>query len=354
MKYHSQASITKLIQDIPKVELHVHLEGAICAPTLLELARKNHKALPVNDITGLREWYRFRDFPDFISKYILLSDCIQTVEDLYFIGKEFLAGQAAQHIMYSEVTYTAYTHYKQKNIPISDQIAALMCASDWAERELGVKMRLIIDISRETSAEEGYLVAQEAIHAMDKGVVALGLGGYEIGNPPGRFHKAFALAHSEGLPCILHAGETAGADSIWEALEVGHSVRIGHGVRCLEDQELVAYLRNRQIPLEVCPTSNVCLGVATDIAHHPVHEMMQQGLYVTVNSDDPALFSTTLNDEYQYIAKEFALTEKNIYELVVNGIQASLMSGEEKKTLRGDVDRKREEITGKRLKNFKL
>jgi adenosine deaminase len=347
MNDQTQSTITELIPAIPKVELHVHLEGAIRTQTLLELARKNHKALPVNDIAGLRDWYQFRDFPDFISKYILLSDCIQTVEDLYFIGKEFLVGQAAQNIRYSEVTYTAYTHFKQKNIPIPDQIAALMHASDWAEQELGVKMRLIIDISRETSAEEGYLVAQEALQAMDKGVVALGLGGYELGNPPGRFHKAFALAHSAGLPCILHAGETAGADSIWEALEVGHSVRIGHGVRCLEDQELVAYLREKQIPLEVCPTSNVCLGVAPDIAHHPVHEMMQRGLYVTINSDDPALFSTTLNDEYQHVAKEFAFTEKDIYELVVNGIQASLMSEEEKKTLLGDVDRKRGEITGK-------
>ena len=354
MNDQSQVSLTDFIREIPKVELHVHLEGAIRAQTLLELAQKNHKTLPVDDIAGLREWYRFRDFPDFISKYILLSDCIQTVEDLYFIGKEFLAGQAAQHILYSEVTYTAYTHYKQKNIPISDQIAALMRASDWAERELGVKMRLIIDIARETSAEEGYLVAQEAVQAMDKGVVALGLGGYEIGNPPGRFHKAFALAHSEGLPCILHAGETGGADSIWEALEVGHSVRIGHGVHCLEDQSLVAYLREKQIPLEVCPTSNVCLGVAPDIVHHPVHELMQQGLYVTINSDDPALFSTTLNDEYQKVAGEFALSEEEIHGLVVKGIQASLMSEEEKKIFLGKVDRKREEITEKHLKNIKL
>lgn len=332
-----QAPITTFIRALSKVELHVHLEGAIRAQTLLKLAQKNHIALPVQDMAGLRKWYQFRDFPDFISKYILLSNCIQTVEDLYFIGQEFLAGQAAQHIMYSEVTYTAYTHYKQKNIPISDQIAALMQASDWAEHELGVKMRLIIDIARETSAEEGYLVAQEAVHAMDKGVVALGLGGYEIGNPPGRFHKAFALAHEAGLPCILHAGETGGADSIWEALEVGHSVRIGHAVRCLEDHDLVAFLREKQIPLEVCPTSNVCLGIASDIAHHPVYEMIQQGLYVTINSDDPALFSTTLNNEYEQIAKEFTFSEVDISELVIKGIQASLMSGEEKDFLIKDV-----------------
>ena len=328
-----EKSINSFIKEIPKVELHVHLEGSIRAETLLHLAQKNHIALPAVDLAQLKEWYIFRDFPDFVEKYILLSNCVQSVEDIYYIGKEFLIGQASQNIRYSEVTYTAYTHFKQKNIPIADQVAALKQANDWAERELGVKMRLVIDISRETTAEEGYFVAQEATRAIHLGIVALGLGGYEIGNPPSRFRKAFALAHEAGLPCIIHAGETGGADSIWEAIEVGHTVRIGHGVHCLEDDKLVAFLRDNQIPLDVCPTSNVCLGIASDIAHHPLDKMVEQGLYVTINSDDPALFSITLNKEYEQVAKKLAFSEKDIHALVVKSIQASLMGEEDRRNL---------------------
>jgi adenosine deaminase len=330
--------VDTFIKNAPKVELHVHLEGAIPAHTLLKLAHKNNIALPVSTSEEIREWYRFRDFPDFNEKYILISNCIRNSDDIYLIGKEFLEGQAAQHIVYSEVTYTAYTHTKQWRIPMLEQISALMEASRWAEQHLGVSMRLIIDIARETAPHEGLWVAEAAVEGMPQGVVALGLGGYEVGYPPGRFVEAFALAREAGLPRILHAGETAGAESIREALEVGDPLRIGHGVRCLEDAGLVAELRARQIPLEICPSSNVCLGVVPDMHHHPLPRLLQEGLFITINSDDPALFSTSLIREYTRIRRAFDYGIGDLQKLMVNGIQASCLSQEQKSSLIQKVD----------------
>lgn len=330
--------IETFIANAPKVELHVHLEGAIPARTLLKLAQKNNIALPVRTLEEVKDWYQFRDFPDFNEKYILISNCIQNSDDIYLIGKEFLEGQAAQHIVHSEVTYTAYTHTKQWRIPMLEQISALMEASRWAEQYLGVSMRLIIDIARETAPHEGTLVAKAAVAGMAQGVVALGLGGYEVGYPPGRFVEAFELAREAGLPRILHAGETAGASSIRQALEVGDPLRIGHGVRCLEDADLVAGLRERQIPLEVCPTSNVCLGLVPDMFHHPLPRLLQENLFVTINSDDPALFSTSLIQEYTRIQQTFDYSISDLQKLMVNGVHASFLSQERKSSLVQEID----------------
>lgn len=331
-------SFIKSIQDLPKVELHVHLEGAMQAETLQKLSQKNHIDLPVHNLDEIKRWTVFSGFPDFNEKYILISRSIQSEEDIYLIAKEFLKAQAAQNIRYSEVTYTAYTHVEQAGIPISNQLDVLKEASQWGEQNLGTYMRFIIDIARETSPEEGVLVAEAAVRNIDKGVVALGLGGYEVGNPPSKFARAFAAAHEADLPCILHAGETAGPESIWDALETGNSLRIGHGIRCLEDPVLVEELRRRQIPLEVCPTSNVCLGIVPELKEHPLPSLIQQGLYITINSDDPALFSTCLNEEYQKIMDCFGYSIQEIKQLVKNGIRASFLSAEGKKGLMSELE----------------
>jgi adenosine deaminase len=155
-------------------------------------------------------------------------------------------------------------------------------------------------------------------------VVALGLGGAEVGHPPEKFAAAFARARAAGVPLVLHAGETVGPASIWGALEQG-SVRVGHGVRCLEDPALVSELRERRIPLEVCPTSNVCLGVVPSFAEHPLPRLLDAGLYVTLNSDDPPMFNTTLTDEYLAAAATFALDRPAIEALVLNAARATLL-----------------------------
>ncbi|HRC76110.1 MAG TPA: hypothetical protein PLO33_10560, partial [Kouleothrix sp.] len=177
-------SLTTYIAAMPKVELHVHLEGSVRPETLLELARRHGMPLPAQTVAGLREWYTFTDFGHFIQVYRLLSACIRTTDDIELVAREFLAGQAAQNVRYSEVTYTAYTHYAQKGLPFADQLAALNRARAWAVRELGVDMGLIVDIDRSMPAEDSLLVADWAIGAAGNGVVALGLGGPEVGHPP--------------------------------------------------------------------------------------------------------------------------------------------------------------------------
>jgi adenosine deaminase len=318
-------TLADFIREMPKVELHVHLEGAIQPETVLQLAARHNITLPADTVDGIRAWYAFTDFPHFVQIYVKISECIQTADDLELVAREFLKGQAAQNITHSEVTYTPFTHYKQKGFAFADQLAAINRAQAWAEAELGVTMGLITDISRNVTPEEGMVTAAWAVSAQDNGVLALGLGGPEVGHPPQKHAAAFDYARDNGLPCILHAGEMAGAQSIWDALQTGHSLRIGHGVRCLEDLELVAYLREHQIPLEVSPTSNVCLKVFPSFAEHNLPKLIAEGLYVTINSDDPPMFNTTLTDEYLKCADAFGWDAHMIEKLVMNALRAALL-----------------------------
>ncbi|NJK78380.1 MAG: adenosine deaminase [Chloroflexaceae bacterium] len=325
--------LAEFIRRMPKVELHVHLEGAVRPETLLRLAQQHGIALPAATVEGLAEWYQFTNFPHFVEIYLLLSKCIRTADDIELVAREFLVGQAAQNIRYTEATYTPYTHYIQKGLTFDEQLAALNRARDWGMQRVGVQVNWIMDIARQVDAAAGRVVAEWAITGMGRGVVALGLGGYEVGNPPEKFADAFALAAAAGLPSVPHAGETAGAASIRGALQVLNAVRIGHGVRCLEDPALVAELRRRQIPLEVCPTSNVCLGVAADMASHPLPLLLAEDLYITINSDDPPLFNTTLTDEYIRIAEAFNFTEDDMERFVLNAARVALLPDREREQL---------------------
>ncbi|MGH9800880.1 MAG: adenosine deaminase [Blastocatellia bacterium] len=315
------------IRRMPKVELHVHLEGSIQPETLLELARRNQVKLPATTVEGLREWYTFTDFAHFIEIYITISSCICSPEDIELIAREFLRGQAAQNILHSEVTFTPYTHFSlNRRIPFADQLAALSRARASAAEEFGISVGWVLDISRNVRPiEHSLTVADWVISGKESGVIALGLGGPEIGHPPELFAEAFDRVLAAGLTSVPHAGETVGAESIRGALQSLKAQRIGHGVRCLEDSDLVAELRERQIPLEVCPTSNVCLGVAPSISEHPLPQLLEAGLYVTINSDDPPMFNTTLTDEYLKITEAFGFSVETIEQLVINAVRASLL-----------------------------
>lgn len=304
----SEAEI-QTIRTMPKVELHVHLQGSTRPETLLKLAQRNGIPLPYDTLDGLREWYTFRDFDHFIDIYDLICACFGTPDDIELATREFIDGQAAQNIVYSEVTYTP-----NRRMPFDEQLDAINRARAWGEAEYGVKVGIVIDIPREHSPEVGLMLADWAISGMGNGVVAFGQGGVEVGIPPDKFAAAFAKAREAGLPAVPHAGETAGADCIWGAVEALGARRIGHGVRCLDDPALVEVLRERQIVLEVCPTSNVLLGVAPSLAEHPLPKLMEAGLIVTINSDDPPMFNTTLTEEYLRCADafgwDFAMVEK--------------------------------------------
>lgn len=328
-------TLEKFIQRMPKVELHVHLEGSIPPETLLTLAERNNVYLPANTVTGLREWYRFSNFAHFIEVYVAICNCLRTPDDFELIAAEFLNHQFEQNIRYSEVIFTPYTHLK--HVSFDEQLAAINRARKKAEENLGVRMKLVPDISRDMRpVEESFRVADWAVQNMKNGIIALGLGGSEVENPPEIFQRTFDRIRAAGLPGLPHAGETEGPQSIWGAINALSAVRIGHGVRCLEDQVLVNFLREKQIPLDVSPTSNVCLGVVPSLAEHPLPELVEEGLYVTINSDDPSLFNTTLTNEYLRITDTFGFNRTQIKQFVMNGIQASLLPQEDKLALENE------------------
>jgi len=326
------------IEKMPKVELHVHMEGSIRPATLLKLAQKNNRPLPHNTVEGLQRWYTFTDFPHFVEIYIAITQRVVKPDDIELITREFLQGQAEQNILYTEATYTPYTVYSVSGIPFDEQLDALNRARQWGRDALGVDLNFIFDIAREVPPEQGRVTAGWAISAQGRGCVALGLGGYEVGNPPEKFTDSFQMAAEAGLASVPHAGETAGPGSIWGALNALGAVRIGHGVRCLEDPALVATLRDRQIPLEVCPTSNICLKVFPTLADHALPRLLEQGLYVTINSDDPPMFNTTLTHEYQALAQTFGWDMKRLQSFVRRAAQAALLAPADKAALLARVE----------------
>ena len=332
-------SVEEFIRKMPKVELHVHLEGSIYPETLLTLAERNNIVIPPNSIKEVRQWYQFTDFAHFIDIYTAICDCLRTADDFELITTEFLKKQAEENILYSEVIFTPYTHHQ--HVSLDEQLAAINRARRRAETSLGIRMGLVPDISRQMRPiKESFLIADWAVNNVDKGIIALGLGGPEINNPPELFQKSFERAHAAGLPSLPHAGETAGPESIWGAINSLGATRIGHGVRCLEDPELVTTLREKRIPLDVSPSSNVALGVVPTFSDHPLPKLVEAGLLVTINSDDPPMFNTTLTDEYQKIARIFNYDISDIKQFVLNGVEASLLPAGSKLSLENEIGKR--------------
>jgi adenosine deaminase len=322
-------SLREFIREMPKVELHVHLEGSIRPATLLTLAQRNGIMLPADDLEGLREFYRFTDFPHFLQVYFAVSDCLRTVDDYRLIAYEFGADMARQNIRYAEVTFTPRTNVVNTGLPLDEILTGLNEGRAQARREFGVDFCWVLDIVRD-DPDSRHQVVDWAIQALDRGAVALGLGGTEKGHPAEWFADAYAAAREAGLHSVPHAGEIVGPESVWSAIRALGAERIGHGVRCMEDPALVHYLRQKQIPLEVCPTSNLRLGVYPSYQAHPVRWLWEQGVYITVNSDDPPMFDTDLVREYQALADHLGFGAAELEGLGLNALRASFLPTERK------------------------
>jgi len=319
------------LQRMPKVEIHVHLEGATDAETVYQMALGNQVTLPVASLEAWKSFYKFRDFDHFIEVYLTASQCMQTPEDYALMAEQFLKQQSIQNIRYSEAYFSPSLHYGK--LPDDELLAALAAGSAAGERKYGSRVKFIADISRSFP----YLqqkVLEFALKGQEKGIIiGLGIGGTEVGHPPENFTATFAEARRHGLRVVAHAGETEGASSIWGALNSLQAERIGHGVRCLEDKSLVAELRQSQIPLEVSPSSNYCLGVVKRDHPHPIRRMLEAGLYCTLNSDDPPMFSTSLSNEYLTLAAQ-GFSWEELWQLNLNTLEATFLSEAEKKMYR--------------------
>ena len=314
---------------MPKAELHVHLEGSILPRTLLRLAQNNHIKLPAEDENGLAEFYRFRSFEQFLDTYMLITRTLRTPDDYRLIAYEFGSECARQKIRYAEVTFTIETNTRFTGLPWIDILEGLNAGREEAHQDFDVWWQWVFDIVRNLPETQAG-VLEITLAAREMGVVALGLGGGEAGYPPELFVDTFMRAEKEGLHRVPHAGEISGPKSVWSAIKLLHAERIGHGVRSIEDPALVDQLRSDSIPLEVCPTSNICLNVYPDYAHHPLRKLWDAGVLLTIGSDDPPMFGTDLNREYQILVDEFNFTQPELERISLNAIQASFLSQGEK------------------------
>jgi adenosine deaminase len=345
------SEIERFVAAMPKVELHVHLEGAIRPATLLRLAERRRIDLPATTEEGLRQWFRFRDFDHFLQIYLLCSRCLRDPEDFQLLVEDFVAEQARQSIRYTEAHFTISTHIA--NGANAGEIADAMAESiRGAEKRYGARLRLIPDIVRNVDPVRADQTIEWALENRDRGVVALGISGKEShSSEPFREHFQAALA--EDLHRVAHAGEQAGPESVRATLAICEPERLGHGVRAIEDAALVHELCEKRIPLEVCPTSNLRLGIFNRPEEHPLERLHRAGILLSLNSDDPALFGTTLEAEYAQAVEVLGLSIEELCGVALDGVRHTFRESEEKDDLerqfRSEYELLFEEVFGRVL-----
>jgi aminodeoxyfutalosine deaminase len=330
--------LAAFIDALPKVELHVHLVGSASVPTVLELARRHPDGPVPGTEDALRDFYVFRDFPHFAEVYEAVSSLVRTPDDVATLVLGTARDLAAQNVRYAELTVTPYTHLRA-GMAMPAVTEALDRAAEEALALHGIDLAYIFDIPGEFGAEGAAGTAEHALRHPPRALVGFGLAGIEQMRPPYRddFRAAFRAAREAGLRSLPHGGEMTGPETIWEAIEGLGAERIGHGISCVQDPRLVAHLRETQLPLEVCPTSNVCTGQVAGLAAHPLPRLLEEGLFVTLNSDDPPMFNTTLTGEYRVAAEVFGLGRAELTTLARNAVTASSLDEKGKRAILDEI-----------------
>lgn len=283
--------------DYPKIELHVHLEGTIRPETLLDLARRNDHSLPANTVEGLRELYEFTDFAHFLDVWKLTTNCLRTAADFRQVAVDY-AGQAASYgAVYVEGIFSPVERV-QRGIGWAEMYSGYCDGIAEARERYGVELRLAPDLYRGCPPELAEECARWCVRYADRGIVGLGIGGAEVNEPVAPYVRAFDIARDGGLASVPHSGESAGPDSIREVLTLLRPDRLRHGIRAVDDPDLLAEIVGRGIVLDVCPTSNLRTRVVDDIAAHPLPTLLAADAACTINTDDPAMFGTDLGREY--------------------------------------------------------
>lgn len=331
---HSPLSLTDYIQAMPKVELHLHLEGSLRPATMLKLATRNRLRMPFTTIEMIEaRLYNFRNFQEFIPALLMGVECLRRPEDfrdaVLALGREL----ADQNVRYAEVTWTPQ-FYRRLGLPFDAILAALNEGRREVEESRGVKIGWLVDLVRSVPGPAGEVTAWACSDkARAGGIVALGLGGPEATHSAAPFAEHFRLAKTKGLAANPHAGEGGGPESIRAALNLLGASRIGHGVRACEDPALMALLAEQQVVLEICPTSNLRLGLYPSYAGHPLKRLVAAGCQVTINSDDPALFRTTLSEEYRHAVTDCGLTLDELKASVLRAVRGSHQNQETRREM---------------------
>lgn len=327
----------EFIAGLPKVELHVHHVGSASPHIVSELAARYPEAGVPSDLGELTTYFTFRDFAHFVEVYLSVVDLIREPEDVRLLTYEVAGEMAAQNIAYAELTVTPYTSVVRGIAPEAF-VEAIEDARIAALRDHGIELRWIFDIPGELGLEGAERTAELALDHGPSSLIGFGLGGPEIGVPRPQFKPYFDRARAAGLHSVPHAGETTGPQTIWDAINYLGAERIGHGTSAPQDRALLSYLAEKGISLEVCPTSNLATGAVASLDEHPIGDMVAAGVHVTVNSDDPPMFATSLNAEYEVAARLLDLDEAGVADLSKSAVHASFMDAAAKATLLAQID----------------
>ncbi len=333
---HKNISLTDLITNIPKAELHLHIEGTFEPELLFAIAHRNNISIPFESVDALRAAYSFNNLQEFLNLYYQGADVLLHEQDFYDLTWAYFLKAKENKIIHSEIFFDPQTHTK-RGVSFDAVINGIRKALVDAQDKLGISSRLIMCFLRDMSEESAFETLNQALPYRDW-IIGIGLDSAEVGNPPSKFERVFAEARELGLLTVAHAGEEGPAEYVREALNLLNITRIDHGNRCLDDDELLKEIVAKQIPLTVCPLSNLKLRVVMDMKDHPLKTMLKKGLMATVNSDDPAYFGGYINDNFITTAEAVGLEREHIITLVKNSFAASFISEEEKSKYLSLVD----------------
>jgi aminodeoxyfutalosine deaminase len=334
---HTRRNASAWLRSLPKAELHIHLEGSVSPETLVELSQR-HGGDKLT-LAKARALYNYTDFTGFLLAFKAVSEHLRTAADYELITYRMLERLAGQGVVHAEVTVSVGVVYYWRRVEFEPLFAGMEAARVRAERQFGITLYWIFDAVRHFGPEEAARVFRKAaeLRRESPSIVAIGIGGDERRTGAEPFRELFQEAQEAGLHLTAHAGETVGPESIWAALNIG-AERIGHGLSAQQDADLMEVLAERQIPVEVCVTSNLRTGCCPSLAEHPLRRYFDAGLMVTLNSDDPALFLSDLQDEYRLAQEAFAFTEEHLRELAANSIEASFLPAARKVDLLHQID----------------
>ena len=325
------ADLDALIHTIPKAELHLHIEGTLEPALMFELARRNRVSLPYESVDAVQRAYVFSDLQSFLDIYYAACSVLRQERDFYDLAWAYLERAAAQNVRRAEIFFDPQTH-TNRGVPLEAVISGLHRALRDGQDRFGISSALILCFLRHLSVDAAMSTLEEALpyrHAF----IAVGLDSSEVGHPPEKFRAVFEKALGEGLLTVAHAGEEGPPAYVWQALDALRVRRIDHGVRCLEDPGLVERLVAEQIPLTVCPLSNVKLRVVPTLERHPLKRMLERGLRATVNSDDPAYFGGYVEDNLRAAGAALDLAADDVITLARNAFEASFLPSEDKQRL---------------------
>ena len=324
------------IAALPKAELHLHIEGTLEPELMFAIAARNNISLPYASVEEVRAAYRFSNLQDFLDIYYAGANALLEMQDFYDLTWAYLEKAFNQNVRHVEIFFDPQTH-TMRGVAFATVIGGISRALDDAEARLGISSRLILCFLRHLDQKAALETLEMAMRHRER-IAGVGLDSSERGNPPGKFREVFRRARAAGFVAVAHAGEEGPAEYVREALDVLEVIRIDHGNNALDDAGLVAELVQKRIPLTVCPLSNVKLCVVDDITSHPLKRMLDLGLFVTINSDDPAYFGGYVNENYIAVAEALNLSRAELAQLAGNSIEASLLDREAKSALQAELD----------------